>query len=423
MAGFYTCGPNEALVISGVGYETPETIIGGRVFKLPFLQRIQRISLNTFTLNITSPNVFTEKGVAVTVEGVAQVKISTNDGLLQTACQIFLDKGESEIQNICQETLEGHQRAIMGNMTVEQIYKDRLKFSEAVFDVASSSLVAMGVTVISYTIKSISDEKGYLDALGMTRTAQVKRDARIGEAEAQKDSGIKEAMANERRMQSEFYNNTQIALAKRDFELKKAEFDKEVETKKATSELAYELQVAKTKQLIQEENMQIKVIERMQEIKIQEEEMARKEKELSAMVKQPAMAEKYRLEKLAEANKNRVILEGEAEAETIRLRGEAEAFAIEAKAKAEAEQMAKKAAAFKEYDEAAKVAMILDMLPKLAAECAAPMLNCQKIKVVASGSGDIGAAKLTGEVVDIMGKIPALMEKNTGVNLIDCLKG
>ena len=85
----------------------------------------------------------------------------------------------------------------------------------------------------------------------------MKRDARIGEAEAKKDSGIKEAMANERRMQSEYYNNTQIALAKRDFELKKAEFDKEVETKKATSALAYDLQRAKTKQLIQEENMQV----------------------------------------------------------------------------------------------------------------------------------------------------------------------
>ena len=88
--------------------------------------------------------------------------------------------------------------------------------------------------------------------------SQVKRDARIGEAEAKKDSGIKEAMANERRMQSEYYNQTQIALAKRDFELKKAEFDKEVETKKATSALAYDLQRAKTKQLIQEENMQVK---------------------------------------------------------------------------------------------------------------------------------------------------------------------
>ena len=98
MAGFYTCGPNEAIVISGLGYDKPETVIGGRVFKWPFVQRIQRLSLNTFTLNIVSPNVFTEQGVAVTVEGVAQVKISNNDDLLAVACQIFLDKDENEIQ-------------------------------------------------------------------------------------------------------------------------------------------------------------------------------------------------------------------------------------------------------------------------------------------------------------------------------------
>merc|ERR1712198_86910 len=107
MAGFYTCGPNEALVISGLGYDKPETIIGGRVFKLPFLQRIQRISLNTFTLNIVSPNVFTEKGVAVTVEGVAQVKVSTNDDMLATACEIFLDKDEDEIQVIIRRHRKG----------------------------------------------------------------------------------------------------------------------------------------------------------------------------------------------------------------------------------------------------------------------------------------------------------------------------
>lgn len=423
MAGFYTCGPNEALVISGLGYEKPETVVGGRVFKLPWVQKIQRITLNTMTLNIHSPNVYTKAGVAISVEGVAQVKISgNNQEMLDQACTIFLSKNEDQILEICKETLEGHQRAIMGQMTVEEIYKDRQKFSSAVFGEASSNLVNMGISVISYTLKHIADDYHYLDNLGKTRTAQVKRDARMGEAEAQRDSGIKEAMAKEREMESKYYNDTQIALAERDFLLKKAGYDKEVEARKATSELAYELQTAKTKQLIQDENMQVKVIERMQAIKIQEEEMQRKDKELQAQVKQPAAAEKYRLEKMAEANRNKVILEGEAIAETIRLKGEAEAFAIEAKAKAEAEQMAKKADAFKEYGEAAKVSMILAMLPKLAAECSAPLMSCKKIKIVSSGEGEIGTAKLTQEVVDIMNSVPLLLQKNTGVNILDCLK-
>lgn len=153
----------------------------------------------------------------------------------------------------------------------------------------------------------------------MARTAEVKRDARIGEAEARCDATIKEAIAEEQRMASRFLNDTEIAKAQRDFELKKAVYDVEVQTKKAEAEMAYELQAAKTKQRIKEEQMQIKVIERTQEIAVQEQEMARRERELEATIRRPAEAEKYKLEKLAEANRNRVILEAEAEAEAVSL--------------------------------------------------------------------------------------------------------
>lgn len=153
--------------------------------------------------------------------------------------------------------------------------------------------------------------------------------------------------------------------AQRDFELKKAAYDVEVQTKKAEAEMAYELQAAKTKQRIKEEQMQIKVVERTQEILVQDQEMQRRERELEATIRRPAEAEKYRLEKLAEANKNRVIMEAEGEAESIRIRGEAEAFAIAAKAKAEAEQMAKKAEAWKEYKDAAMVDLLMETLPKV----------------------------------------------------------
>lgn len=151
----------------------------------------------------------------------------------------------------------------------------------------------------------------------MARTAEVKRDARIGEAEARCDAQIKEAIAEEQRMAARFLNDTEIAKAQRDFELKRAAYDVEVQTKKAEAEMAFELQAAKTKQRIKEEQMQIKVIERTQEIAVQDQEMVRRERELEATVHRPAAAEKYRLEKLAEANRNRVILEAEAEAESV----------------------------------------------------------------------------------------------------------
>merc|ERR1719391_190864 len=236
------------------------------------------------TLQVTSVNVNSGQGVSISVTGIAQVAL---------------------------ETLEGHQRAIMGSMTVEEIYKDRKKFSKQVFEVASSDLVNMGITVVSYTLKDIRDEEGYLKALGMARTAEVKRDARIGEAEARRDAQIKEAIAEEERMASRLLNDTEIAKAKRDFELKKAAYDVEVQTKKAEAELAYELQAAKTKQRIKEENMQIKVIERSQEIAIQAQEIDRREKELESSVRKPAEAEKFKLEKMAEANRNKSIMEAE----------------------------------------------------------------------------------------------------------------
>merc|ERR1719419_1030029 len=321
------------------------------------------------------------------------------------------------------ETLEGHQRAIMGSMTVEEIYQDRKKFSKQVFEVASSDLVNMGITVVSYTLKDIRDDDGYLKALGLARTAEVKRDARIGEAEARKDAQIKEAIAEEERMASRLLNDTEIAKAKRDFELKKAAYDVEVQTKKAEAELAYELQAAKTKQRIKEENMQIKVIERSQEIAIQAQEIDRREKELESSVRKPAEAEKFKLEKMAEAHKNRLVIEAEAEAEAIALKGEAEAYAIECKAKAEAEQMAKKADAWKEYKEAAMIDMMLQTLPKVAAEIAAPLSQTKKITLVSNGDADVGAAKITGEVLDIMVKVPDMVNTMTGVDISNNYSG
>jgi len=390
----------------------------------PGVQYIQRLALNTMTLQVTSVNVNSGQGVSISVTGIAQVKIQgQNEEMLLAACEQFLSKSDQEIQQVALETLEGHQRAIMGSMTVEEIYKDRKKFSRQVFEVASSDLVNMGITVVSYTLKDIRDEEGYLKALGMARTAEVKRDARIGEAEAKKDAQIKEAIAEEQRMASRLMNDTEIAKAKRDFELKKAAYDVEVQTKKAEAELAYELQAAKTKQRIKEENMQIKVIERTQEICIQEQEIQRRERELDSGVRRPAEAEKFRMEKLAEANRNRLIMEAEAEAEAVALKGDAEAFAIEVKAKAEAEQMAKKADAWKEYKEAAMVDMMLQTLPKVAAEIAAPLSQAKKITMVSDGSGEVGAARITGEVLDIMVKVPTMVNKMTGVDVTNTLGG
>lgn len=416
--GFVTCGPNEAMVISGCCYSKPLLVPGGRTFVWGCLQRCQRISLNTMTLQVDSQRVYTSQGVPISVTGIAQVKIQgQNEEMLLAACEQFLGKSEEEIRQVALETLEGHQRAIMGSMTVEEIYKDRKKFSDQVFSVASSDLINMGITVVSYTLKDVRDEEGYLRALGMARTAEVKRDARIGEAEAKRDGAINEAIAEEERMASRLQNDAEIAKAQRDFQLKKAAYDMEVETKRAEAEMAYQLQAAKSRQRIKEEAMQVSVVERTQQIQVMEQEILRREKELEAKVRQPAAAEKYKMERLAEANRNRKVMEAQARAEAIQLKGEAEAFAVEARAKAEAEQMGKKAEAWREYKEAAIVDMMLETLPKVAAEVAAPLTQTHKIRMVAGGNGEVGVAKLTRELLAVVAEVPTLVSSMTGVDI------
>lgn len=420
---FCTCGPNEAMVVSGFCRSPPVMVAGGRVFVFPCVQQIQRISLNTLTLNVKSEKVYTRHGVPISVTGIAQVKIQgQNKEMLAAACQMFLGKSETEVTQIALETLEGHQRAIMAHMTVEEIYKDRQKFSEQVFKVASSDLVNMGISVVSYTLKDIHDDQDYLHSLGKARTAQVQKDARIGEAEAKRDAGIKEAKAQQEKVSAQYLSEIEMAKAQRDYELKKAAYDVEVNTKKAQSELAYQLQVAKTKQKIEEEKMQVLVVERTQQIQLQEQEIIRKERELEAKVKKPAEAERYRLEKLAEAEKLQLVTQAEAEAESIRIRGEAEAFAVEAKAKADAEQMKKKAEAFQQYKDAAMVGMLLEKLPEVAKEITKPLNETKKITMISSGNGEVGLSRVTGEVLDIMNKLPETIEKVTGVSISQSMK-
>jgi len=415
--GIVVCGPNEALVISGMfqGGE-PSFISGGRAIVCPCIQTVQRIPLNTMTLEVHSPRVYTSQGVPISVVGTAQVKINGSN-LEMLAAEQFGNKSVQEVLQICLETMEGHQRAIMGNMTVEEIYRDRKTFSTKVFEVASVDLHNMGISIISYTLKDVRDDTGYLASLGQARTAQVKRDALIGEAEAKRDATIAEARAEEQRMEAKLKNDTEIARSKRDFELNKAVYDTEVNTAKAEAEMAYSLQAAKVQAKIKEEEMQVKVVERIQNISIQEQEILRKEKELDSKIKKPAEAEKYRLEKIADADKQRIVLEAEAKAEAVTLRGEAEAYAIEVKAKAEAEQMAKKADAWKEYKEAALVDMMLKVLPQVAAEVSAPLANTEKITMVSTGDGPIGASKVTDEVLSIMNSLPTMVKGMTGVDI------
>lgn len=368
------------------------------------------------TLNPVCESVETKLGVAVSVSAVAQVKFSTTRESLLIAMEQFLGKSPEEISNVLVQTLEGHLRAILGTLTVEEIYRDREKFAAFVLEVAAPDVSKMGVEILSFTVKDISDRVGYLESLGKKRTAEVKRDASNGVVEAERDAGIRIAAAERVKMEARFSADTKVAESKRALELAKSEFDQDVNRAKAEAELAYQLEAAKVQQSIREANVEIEVVARRKQIEVEEQEILRKQKELEATVQRPADAESFKVETLAQANSTQVVTHAEAEAEAIRATGAAEASVIEATGTAEANRMRLKATAFKEYGEAAMMSLALDALPKIAAEIAAPLAKVDQIVLVSGGDAS-GTSSTAGEVSRLVSELPPVVRAITGVDL------
>ncbi|XP_023698419.1 flotillin-2a-like [Paramormyrops kingsleyae] len=414
MGNCHTVGPNEALVVSGAccGSDDKSYVVGGWTWAWWCISDIQRISLEVMTVKPKCEDVETAEGVALTVTGVAQVKVMTEGDLLVVACEQFLGKSVSEIKSVILQTLEGHLRSILGTLTVEQIYQDRDRFAQLVREVAAPDIGRMGIEILSFTIKDVYDKVEYLSSLGKSQTAAVRRDADIGVAEAERDAGIKEAECKKEMMDIKFQADTKMADSKRELEMQKAAFNQEVNTKKAEAQLAYELQAAKEQQKIRLEEIEIEVVQRKKMISVEENEIARTEKELIATIKRPAEAEAYRMQQLAEGLKIKNVLIAQAEAEKIRKMGEAEAGSIEALGKAEAEKMRLKAQAYLEYGEAAKTALVLEALPKIAANVAAPLGRTNEI-VILSGDG----SHVTGEVNRLLAELPVSVNALTGIDL------
>src|SRR5476651_1040906 len=183
------------------------------------------------TLICATPSTF--KGVPVKVDGVAQIKVKGDDVSIATAAEQFLSKATDDIKSIAMQTLEGHLRAILGTMTVEEIYQNRDAFAAKVQEVAAGDMANMGLTIVSFTIRDIRDTQGYLDALGKPRIAQVKRDAVIAQAEADRDSVIRSAQAGQAGQEAKFAADTKVAEAKRDYEMSVAGYNASVNQKKA----------------------------------------------------------------------------------------------------------------------------------------------------------------------------------------------
>jgi len=412
MGNFHTSGPDQALFVTGgCGVSSRSIVIGDWAWAWWFVSDIQRLSLRIMTLNPRCPSVETKEGVALTVSGVVQVKIMKEDHFLELAAEQFLGMSEYDMRAAILQTIEGHLRAILGTLTVEEVFQDRDVFAKAVKDLAAPDVAQMGIEILSFTIKDVYDEVNYLDSLGKKQTSTVKRDADIGVAQANRDAGIVQAECEKAASEVKFATDSRIENNTRDFNLQNANFDTEVNTAKAEAEMAYTLQAAKIKQKIRAEEIEVQVVERRKQIEIEEEEIKRREKELIATVKLPAEAEAYKIQTVAEGKRTQMVEAALAENNSIKLLGGAEAKAVEAVGRAEAESMRMKADAYRQYGDAAILSLVLETLPQIAAEVAAPLANTQEIVLLG------GSDRTTQEVSKLMTNLPPAIQALTGVDV------
>lgn len=454
---YRTAGPDEALIVTGsyLGGKNVHVdesgnrikiVRGGGTFVLPVFQQAEPLSLLSSKLDVSTPEVYTEQGVPVMADGTAIIKIGGTINQIATAAEQFLGKSKQDRENEAREVLEGHLRSILGSMTVEEIYKNREKFSQEVQRVASQDLAKMGLVIVSFTIKDVRDKNGYLDSLGKPRIAQVKRDADIATAEADKETRIKRAEAAKDAQKAELERATEIAEAEKLNQLKIAEFRREQDIAKARADQAYHLEEARAKQEVTEQQMQVQIIERQKQIELEEKEIARREKQYDSEVKKKADADryaveqaaaadkakqyaeadanKYRIEAMAKAEAEKIRIDGLAKAEAQRAQGESEAEVIRLKGLAEAEAKEKIAEAFEQFGQAAILDMIIRMLPEYAKQVASPLANIDKITVVDTGGNgpNSGANKVTGYATNLMASLQESLKASSGLDVKELIE-
>jgi flotillin len=395
-------GPNEVLIISGRrrkerGYRI---VRGGGTYVRPFREKVQRLSLELMQFDVRTPETYTMHGVPVQVDGVCMVKIDGSEQGIERAAEQFLSRGREDIVRTAMQAVEGHMRTAVGALSIEDIYRERQKLVAGVRKLVEPDLDRMGLVIVSLTVRNIGDKQGYLEALGRPRTAQVKRDAIRGEAEAEREAKA-----------ARYEADLAIESSRRDFETQRAAFKAEGKRAAAEADLSYDLQRAVTRQEVRAEELKVEIVERQKAIELMQAEVERRKRELEAEIVEPALARAREITSVAEANREQAAALGAGEADALRLRG-----------LAEAEAMAAKAESWSGYNEAAITDRVLEILPELASAVSAPLARTDKIVMIGGNGSSPGASKITRDVTQVMAELPAVVEALTGKKFEDLAK-
>src|ERR1019366_6993301 len=357
---FRKAGPHEAIIVYGLG--GTRVVKGRGTLVFPMVEAARGLSLELMSFDVApQQDLYTRQGVAVTVEAVAQIKVKSDPESILTAAEQFLTKSEEEREGLIRLVMEGHLRGIIAQLTGEEIVKQPEMVGDRMRGTCADDMNKMGLEVISFTIKEVRDKNEYITNMGKPDVARIKRDADVATAEAERDTAIKRAMAtreaavaraqaDQERVLAETLSQAKQAESQRDLEVKKAQYLEVTKKQQAQADKAYDIQTNIMQQQVTTENVRVQQVEKEGQVKVQDAEISRREKELIATVLKGAEIERQRIETLAAAEKQRLIAEAEGHASAIRAQGEAEAEIIFKKGEAEAKAMNVKAAAFQEYN-------------------------------------------------------------------------
>src|ERR1700751_3351609 len=346
-------GPHEALIV--YGFRGTRVIKGHGTVILPMVENVRGLSLELMSFDVApQQDLYTKQGVAVTVEAVAQIKVKSDPESILTAAEQFLTKSDQEREGLIRLVMEGHLRGIIGQLTVEEIVKQPEMVGDRMRATCADDMNKMGLEVISFTIKEVRDKNEYITNMAPPATARIKRDADVATAEAERDPAIKraeatraaavaKAQADQERVLAETLSQAKQAESQRDLEIKRAQVLEVTKRQQAQADKAYDIQANVMQQQVIAESVRVQQVEKEGQVKVQEAEINRREKELIATVLKQAEIERQRIETLAEAEKQRLMAEAEGHASSIRQQGEAEAEIIFKKGEAEGKAMNVKA--------------------------------------------------------------------------------
>jgi flotillin len=440
---FRKAGPNQAIIV--YGFRKPRVIKAGAAVIFPVVETYRELTLELMSFDVApQQDLYTNQGVAVTVEAVAQIKVRSDNESILTAAEQFLSKSPDQRESLIRLVMEGHLRGIIGQLTVEQIVKEPEMVAERMRSTCMDDMSKMGLEVVSFTIREVRDKNEYITNMGRPDVSRIKRDAEIATAEAERDTAIRRAVAlreaavakaaaDQERVIAETASEAKQAEAQRDLAISKAQYTEQSRRQEATADKAYELQTNVMQQQVVAEQVKVQQIEKEQQVKVQEAEILRHEKELIATVLKGSEIEARRVQNIATAEKARLTAEaegraaatraqGEAQADITRLQGTAEADIILAKGEAEAKAMNVKAEAYQEWSQAAVVDKLITNMAEVVRAMAEPLSKVDKITIVSTGGDQqTGASKITGDMTKIAAQVPALFEALSGMKISDLM--